>query len=237
VPRSLTPRPLTPRETEPGLPSCLDGSIQQHNDVSAWDPTSRLSSEHVEGPTLLSRTNAPLPGTWLLDVRLMFKKIDVRIQGTRSPMWQNGRYEDQLGFTVFTHQLQTVESPIMVKVGYEEKRISFQAQHLVPETTNKQSLPPSIRSHNCPLSIASVVGTRVIVIGPDLNGLFDYVGQYAIVTECKWPLGHDQACTYIASTGPQWGVCVYFHVNSLCRSLTDNGRPIQWPGPNQWSIV
>jgi hypothetical protein len=60
-------------------------------------------------------------GTWLLDARLLYRKIDVRIQGTRCPMWQNGRYKDQLGFTVLTEQLQTVESPVVVKVGYEEK--------------------------------------------------------------------------------------------------------------------
>jgi hypothetical protein len=176
-------------------------------------------------------------GTWLLDARLLFRKIDVRIQGTRSPMWRNGRYEDQLGFTVLTEQLQTVECPVVVKVGYEEKRISFQAQHLVPEKTTEEPLPPSIRPQTRPRSIASAVGTRVIIIGPDLSGLLNYVGEYAVVADCKWPLEHGQACTYIASTGPQWGACVYFNVNSLCRSITDNGRPIQWPGPGQWSIV
>lgn len=167
----------------------------------------------------------------------MFKKIDVRIRGTLSPLWQNGRYEDQLGFTVLTQSLQTVESPIMVKVGYEEKRISFQARHLVPETTTEESLPSFVQSNKRPTSVRSSVGTRVVIIGPDLNGRSDYIGQYAVVTQCQWPLEPDQACTYIASTGPYWGMCIYFHVESICRSQTVSGRPIQWPGPNQWSII
>lgn len=167
----------------------------------------------------------------------MFKKIDVRIRGTLHPAWQNGRYENQLGFTVLTQELHTVESPIMVKVGYEEKRISFQAQHLIPETTTEEPLPWSIQLNKPPRSIVSAVGMRVLIIGPDLNGIPDYIGLYAVVTQCRWPLESDKACTYIATTGPSWGMCVYFHVDTLCRSRTEAGRPISWPGPNQLLIV
>ena len=170
-------------------------------------------------------------------MRLMYKKIDVRIQGTRTPMWRNGQYEDQLGFTVLTEKLHTVESPVVVKVGYKQKQISFQAQHLLLEKTTQESLPSSIRPQTLPHSIASAVGTQVIIIGPDLNGLLDYVGEYTVVAECRWLLEHDQACTYIASMGPRWGACIYFYLHSLCHSTTDGGRPIQWPGANQWSIT
>jgi hypothetical protein len=152
-------------------------------------------------------------------------------------MWRNGRYEDQLGFTVLTEKLHTVESPVLVKIGYEQKQISFQAQHLRPEKTTQEPLPSSIQPPAIPRSISSVVGMRVIVIGPDLNGLLDYVGDYAIIAECRWPLEHDQPCTYIASTGPWWGACVYFNLHSLCCSMTDNGHTIQWLGLNQWSII
>ena len=178
-----------------------------------------------------------MPGTWLLDPRLTFKKIDVRIQGTLQPLWQNGRYENQLGFTVLTEALLTVESPVLVKVGYEEKRISFQAQHLTPETTTEEPLPSFIQLNKQPHSIVSAVGTRVLIIGPDLTGSLDYIGQYAVITQCQWPLECGQACTYITTTGPFWGACVYFHIDSLCRSHTKNGHPIMWPGPNQWSII
>jgi hypothetical protein len=252
VPRALTPIPPSPKEAETEFASSLD--TPKHKDLSAWNPASRLPSEHLESPGLPPRPDGPPPGAchsrrywsiseflltgaWLLDPHLLYRKVDVRIQGTRSPVWRNGRYEGQLGFTVLTEQLHTVESPITVKVGYEEKRITFQAQHLLPEKTTTEPLPEYVRPQTRPRAIVSAVGTQVVIIGPDLNGLLDYIGDYAVVAECKWPLEHDQACMYIASTGPRWGACVYFNVNSLCRSLTDNGRPIQWPGPNQWLIV
>jgi hypothetical protein len=141
------------------------------------------------------------------------------------------------GFYCLDRAAPHCESPITVKVGYKEKRITFQAQHLLLEKTTTEPLPEYVQPQTRPCAIVSAVGTRVVIIGPDLNRLLDYIGDYAVIAECKWPLEHDQACMYIASTGPWWGACVYFNVNSLCRFLTDNGRLIQWPGPNQWLIV
>jgi hypothetical protein len=55
------------------------------------------------------------------------------------------------------------------------------------------------------VSVASSVGTRVVIVGPDLNERSDFISQYAVVTRCQWPLERDQAWTYIAS-GSYWGM-------------------------------
>jgi hypothetical protein len=59
--RALTPTPSSPKETEPGFPSCYDAP--KRDGVSAWDPASCLPSEDVESPPLSSTTDGPPPGT------------------------------------------------------------------------------------------------------------------------------------------------------------------------------
>ena len=161
-------------------------------------------------------------GTWLLDPRLVGKKLDVRIQGTTDPPFQGGKFEGRLGFTVLTKSPRNVMDSNIVKLGYSENRLLFQAQHLVPETTTERD--PFV-NREAAVSIASVVGMRVVIIGPDLEGNSSWIGDYGFVVECPYPLQPDQACVQDLRSFYH-----YFSTTSLCRSYTESGVPINWYG-------
>ena len=130
-------------------------------------------------------------GTWLLDPRLVDKKLDVRIRGTTDPPFQGGRFEGRLGFTVLTKPPRNVTDSNIVKLGYSENRLLFQAQHLVPETTMERDV---FVSREAAVSITSVVDMRVVIIGPDLEGSSDWIGCYGFIVKCPYHLEPDQAC-------------------------------------------
>jgi len=161
-------------------------------------------------------------GTWLLDPRLVGKKLDVRIQGTTDPPFQGGKFEGRLGFTVLTKPPRNVTDSNIVKLGYSENRLLFQAQHLVPETTTERDV---FVNREVAVSITAVAGTRVVIIGPDLEGNSSWIGHYGFIVQCPYPLEPGQAC--VQDLLAQYH---YFPVTSLCRSYTENGVPINWYG-------
>jgi hypothetical protein len=161
---------------------------------------------------------------------LLFKKLDVRIQGTatRRP-WQGGKFEGQLGFVVLTKRAHSIEESTYVKTGYAENRALLQIRHLVPEHSTEV---PAFRATNSTshTSIHLSVGSRVVVIGPDSDKCSDYVGNYALVAPCSYDLLDNCALIQIASPGDHWGKYIYIDIRSLCRSNVPLGGPLDWFG-------
>jgi hypothetical protein len=154
----------------------------------------------------------------------------VRVQGTTStdPPWQSGKFEGQLGFVVLTGKAQSVQASTIVKTGFAENRALLQIRHLVPEHSMEV---PTYRTANAvpSASIFSTSGCRVVIIGPDIEGCLDYIGNYALVASVTYTLPPSHSAVQIASPGPYWGKYVYLDISSVCRSLSVSG-PIDWFG-------
>lgn len=196
----------------------------------AWDPQVHASPPADNWPSQPSEN-------WLVTHghRLLMKKLDVRVQGTRStnPPWQNGKFEGQLGFMVLTKPVQSLESSIVVKTGFGENRAPLQARHVVPEVTTERPTYPFKNPVKPPVihNILSVPGLRVVIIGPDCSKSMDYIGDYALVQACPYSLGPGEGLVQIATTGPNWGKYVYVPGDSVCRSEKDRDRnAIDWFG-------
>jgi hypothetical protein len=161
-------------------------------------------------------------GEWLLDARLLNKRLDVHIRGTKETLVQNGRYENERGFTVLTKPLPDVNHRILVKLGYAQSRVFFPACHIFPETTTTR---PGFVVAGCP--VVSVPGERVVIVGEDAEGKLDYVGNFALITSCRWLLAPGNALVMITTSGPFLGKYLYFNEKSLCRSHAES---IEWMG-------
>jgi hypothetical protein len=157
-----------------------------------------------------------------LDQRLLGKKLDVRIRGTTDPPFHKGRYEGHSGFTVLMKQLLDITASNIVKMGFSENRLLFQIQHLVPETTTEHS---GFITQEAATSIISAFNTCVVIIGPDLGGDSSWIGVYGYIVQCHYDLEPDQACVQ-----DLWNRFAYFHKDSLCRSHSQNGVPVNWYG-------
>jgi hypothetical protein len=81
-------------------------------------------------------------GEWLLDTRLLNKRLDVRIQGTRVDPWQGGCYEGSCSFLVLEESPGHVTMAVVIKVGPNESHIRFPLQYIFPLMTTEQ--PPNI---------------------------------------------------------------------------------------------
>lgn len=159
----------------------------------------------------------------MLDPRLLYKRLDVRIKGTTRCLFHNGTYEDADGFTVLTGIPKNTDTSIFVKVGFEQSRIRFPLRFLFPEMTTQ-------RPFFVPLKLATpVVSTyqqRVVIIGPDCYDKLDLVGNYGRITNTGYSLASDQAYVMV-TTGLRRGEGSYFHGQSLCRS---HDEPVVWDG-------
>lgn len=212
----------------------------------AWDPKSRTPLTGDQPPSPPKDTTSKWPpeleigyrltgvsGQWLLDNRLVMRKLDVRIQGTRStnPPWQNGKFEGQLGFVVLTEPAQSLNSSTIVKTGFAQNRALLQIRHLIPETSTERPTFKFMNSAQGPdiYPILSVPGSRVVIIGPDCNDSRDYIGDYAVVAASPYPLRAGEGLVQIATPGRTWGHHVYVPGGSVCRSDTE-GAPIDWFG-------
>ena len=157
-------------------------------------------------------------GEWLINPRFVSKQLDVRIVGTTDPPWLNGRYERQIGYIVAKKPITSADSSIPVWVGYSHGRIWFRAHHLEPVMTTE--IPSPLSDDLGPsLPLIDVLGARVVIIGIDLLGSSEFVGEYGLIISCPYSLGHNQACVQIMNGGNHAGRIGYFHSESLCRSL------------------
>lgn len=165
---------------------------------------------------------------WLRDPRLLFKKLDVRVQGTTSyPPWQGGKFEGELGWLILTKPVTTLLDSVYVKTGFYENRAPLQIRHLIPERSTRV---PTFFSNHTPdeESVFTITGVRVVIIGPDLAGNTSYIGDYAVVRLYKG-LAANVRMVQIASPGPRWADYAFFDIDSVCRSLTIP-TPINWFG-------
>jgi hypothetical protein len=157
-------------------------------------------------------------GEWLLDPRLLNKKLDVRISGTTDPLWRKGRYENKIGFIVLRMALKSVNDSIPVMMGYTQGKVYFRAHHLSPEVTMEwEGLTPQFSYPPHPM--VSALGTQVVIIGADALGNSNHVGQSALIIYSPYPLEPGQACVQIVNGQRDAGYIGYFHEGSLCRSL------------------
>ena len=162
-------------------------------------------------------------GEWLLDPRLLNKRLDIRIQGTKATLWHNGRYENEGGFVVLTKPPSNVDVSVSVKLGFAQSRLFFPLRFLHPEVTTERSgfvLPEARRP------VISTVGQRVVIIGADLEGKADLIGNYALIIHYP-QLAPGHTCVQIMIQGPLWGRYGFFDEKSLCRS---HFEPIEWMG-------
>ena len=154
----------------------------------------------------------------MLNERLIGKKLDVRIQGTRATLFHNGQFEGQLGFVVLDKPLRNVDQSVVVKLGYAQNRRPFPPRYLLPEMSTER---PGFVTPDHAVPVISVLQERVVIIGADLNGYSDAVGNYGHIAYCPWPLLPKQTLVYIISLGPLQGQHRYYHQRSLCRSFPE----------------
>jgi hypothetical protein len=164
-----------------------------------------------------------ITGEWLLDDRLLNKRLDVRIEGTTKTLFRNGRYENQSGYLVLTDKPSTLDTSVTVRIGYRESQLSFPIRFIIPETTTERE---GFNSNPVGQPINSVPGERVVIIGRDAEGVTEMVGNYGFVIECIYPLLPGQACV-VLSSGALREQVRYFFVESLCRSTF---KSIEWFG-------
>lgn len=159
----------------------------------------------------------------MLNARLLNKRLDVRIAGTKKTLFHNGRYEGQFGYTVLTEVPASTSAPITVKVGFVESSVSVHPQYLYPIMTTER--PGFVSAANA-RPVISVPQQRVVIIGPDIYGGSDGIGSYAEITMPQFPLPQDHAVIRYLD-GPFIGMGQYYKEESLCRSHPDL---ITWKG-------
>ncbi|RDB29240.1 Transcription elongation factor SPT5 [Hypsizygus marmoreus] len=226
IQNDIRPKPPTPSHA--GVEADMDFSVDS---LVSMTPQS-TTDDAIQTAPQIDQPIGPKPGVWLRQFRLINRKLDVRIQGTTGiDSWQDGKYEGQEGFLVLVSMPYNIEDSIFVKIGYTESRIRFKARHIFPQTTTAvRSTLASASSSATSVSIISVPGIRVVIIGPDLTNSLDLIGNYALVVPCPYPLQPDQASVQIASPGTHWGTYAYFHVTSLCHSDVVGRGPVIWEG-------
>ena len=164
-------------------------------------------------------------GKWLLDSRLLNKRLDIRIRGTKKTLFHNGRYENQCGFTVLTQVPSSVNESVTVKLGYEQTKRKFQLCYLFPEMTTEI---PRVVGPEAASPVVSSIGQRVVIIGPFLGGPSDMVGNYALIEDSMdSSMKSDLGLARVCSAGEWTGVASYFPDTSLCRSLCG---AVEWEG-------
>jgi hypothetical protein len=154
-------------------------------------------------------------GEWLLDPRLQNKRLDICIRGTTVKIWHNGTYKNACSFLVLTKAPTSVNDLVIVKIRYNQSKIYFPLHYIFPQITTERSMSRSAAS-----PVVKTIGKRVVIIGSDVEGTSNYIGQHAVVIRCIWPLLHDQGCLQILTSGPNWGTIRYFNDHSLCQSDT-----------------
>jgi hypothetical protein len=213
--KECTPTPLTPK------PEMLNDGHRGALNVSIGDPR---GSQPVASPGESFLTFWVIMGgiysfhslgEWLLDTRLLNKRLDVCIQGIKRTLYCNGYYEDACRFLVLEQTPSDVSTSIIVKIGFAEGRLHFPVQHIFPLTTMEQPQPSQIGLNDVKPIISSP-HMWVVIIGLDLDGKADFIGCYDLIAECDLELGRVQAYIYVVVPGSIDGQYRYFHKSSLC---------------------
>ncbi|KAJ7603350.1 hypothetical protein DFH06DRAFT_1350295 [Mycena polygramma] len=215
--------------------------------TQAWYETSREPEPlgHIYGPP---RDIGEDTGHWLRQKELVGKRIDIKIEGVAGCLAQYGRivtqkvlgYEGKRGFVKIDHPLSVAE---IEKKLLECRTIPMHHPAKVPPASIKPyrlAEPDALGIAHC---ISSVVG-RVIIIGPNVHGVTDRVGQYAEsvpsapahaplptpIVEVRFPL------TLSGERPPN----EEYHLESLCRALNETLHSCDIPAtdfdaaPTKW---
>ncbi|KAF4571128.1 hypothetical protein EYR36_001601 [Pleurotus pulmonarius] len=146
-------------------------------------------------------------GTWLLDERLMHRKLEIEIAGTKGgDVFRKGIYEGCKGYTIITAPIRSVSCDIFVKVDsmVSSPMTRIPIIYLRPKSS---TFPPA---------------WRVVVKGGTLEDNDSYIGRYAFIAPCTYDLNYNVRLVYILPFGPY----EYFDVASLCSS----GAMAEWLG-------
>ncbi|KAF4565739.1 hypothetical protein EYR36_002317 [Pleurotus pulmonarius] len=121
-------------------------------------------------------TDGVEPGRWLLDARLMHKKLEIVIRGTRSGTWfRGGIYEGKQGYLVVTDKVKNVRADIFVRVDsvVSSPWTRIPIRYVWPNGSSFR------------------VSTRVVVTGPSIDGRDNCVGSYGTVLNCEYAIRED----------------------------------------------
>jgi hypothetical protein len=175
----------------------------------------------VPTPAVDNKSDLMGVGEWLLDERLLNRRLDICVRGTAPTLFHNGRYENQAGFLVLTERPSSVNQSILVKIGYHQSKLLFPLRYLAPEYTTEIILPKMMQPSTA-RPVVSTLGARVVIIGADLAGNHNFVGHYGFIVDCPYHLDPGQACVHIVDCISHFG---YFDEKVLCRSVAE---PVEW---------
>ena len=107
-----------------------------------------------------------------------------------------------------------VETRVPVLMGFTEAKVWIPPHCIFPNRTTERPgfhLPREVHP------IISALGEHVVIIGADVSGNSDWIGEYRRVVQCEFlpPL---HSASVQALTGPSTGQIKFFHENSLCHS-------------------
>ncbi len=163
---------------------------------------------HFIYPRGLYRLTCGFQGSWLLDQRLMHRKLEVEVSGTKSlDCFRNGQLEGCKGYTVVTTPIRRQRSAdIFVKIDSVDSTpmTRIPIRYLWPKNS---TFPPAC---------------RVVVRGATIDGNETHIGEYGVVYNSTYELTYNVRCIYILPSGP----FEYFDTISLCSS----GAKVEWMG-------
>jgi hypothetical protein len=148
------------------------------------------------------------------------------VTGTRKKIWRSGQYEDHRGFLVLTEVPKKNSTCVLVKLGFNQVKLKCPIEYLYPETTTELD---RLVCHEDAVQIDMINCQRVVVIGPSWDGKMEFVGLFGYIVAAShsaYPLQPNQVCVFVYKDG-QYLDCVYFHINSICRSHQEH---IVWDG-------
>ena len=152
-------------------------------------------------------------GEWLLDPQLDNKCLYVVIQGTKEGIYyRGGKYEGCRGMLVLNHPWKGLDCSAMVKLGIMVTQVKFPLKYILPEMTTERE--GAVKASDAQL-IHTVLGQRMVVIGPDLSGNTSFIGCYGCVSSCQYPLQPHDALILLYHPVSQFA---YFHQKNICHS-------------------
>lgn len=146
-------------------------------------------------------------GSWLLDRRLMHRKLEIEIAGTKgNNTFRDGIYEGAKGYTVITAPIRNVSCDIFVRVDsmVSSPMTRIPIKYLWPKSS---TFPP---------------GWRVVIKGGTLEDNESHIGSYALIAPCAYELEYNVRLVCILPSG----LFEYFDITSLCSS----GGMVEWLG-------
>lgn len=171
-------------------------------------------------------------GVWLLDKRLKNKRLDIRIEGLEDSSLfaklgkKAQRQEGALGILVLESAVRKVDSLIQVQLGSVHQDY-FRLPVECVKPMRSVYKPGYVEEHTS----IGLTQTRVVIIGPDINGDVSKIGEYAQVDPIIFYFrsgGRRVVKVVFARSAAQEHIETgYYDAGDLCRSLNES---IEWQG-------